>query len=231
MPELTEIEHFLASLVLKPQLAAIKTLEVDLKGYLNPTIWLDRAFFTENRLLDFAQFLEYYLHHTEKALRKRFAEREWDEVLQGLEARLYRTQFGMLTEYHAYFLCRVFFGSQNVRRSADLDKKGVDFQILFQQQTYNIHIFVDTQRAWAYRQYKSQHKEGNSVEGIHVNLPYSLLRQQRFNALHFLPNGFGIYSNSYLAYFRSEMQAGRIRNNNIIGTNPDGFIYDNTPQS
>ena len=125
---------------------------------------------------------------------------------------------------HAYFLCQDFFGENNVVRSANLDKLGVDFQVYLDEQCYNIHIFVDTERAWHFRREKAKYKQGNKIAGLHVNLPYAL-SPRRFNSLQRLPNGFGVYSQSYLAYLKSEIQSGNIKNDNIIGTTADGFVY------
>jgi hypothetical protein len=76
------------------------------------------------------------------------------------------------------------FGESNVSRSTELDLAGVDFEIILMDKVYNIHIFVDSPRAWEYRNYKSQYKQVNSRPGIHVNLPYSL-QSGKFNSLRF----------------------------------------------
>lgn len=217
-------EAFLATLQKSPQLFKEKGLEQDLKGDLNPSGLLDRLYFEQRRWLSFEEFLQHYLSLHGQELMRRFGYRSYDEFVPALRARLYRTQFGFLTEYHAYLLCAVFFGSGNVYRSVALDRSGVDFQIVFKGNTYNMHIFVDNERAWQYRSYKSQFKQVDSVAGIHVNLPYSL-REGCFNSVRYLPNGFGVYQESYLAYFVNEIQSGRIRNNNIIGTSSTGFVY------
>jgi hypothetical protein len=224
MSEMVTLLAFLNTLELNPNLAKIKTVEVDLRGALNPTIWLHQTFFEQKNYLGFRAFYEYYLQKNEPLLRTIFADMDWGAVEKGLEARLYRTQFGMLTEYHAYFLCKTVFGAANVLRNTDLDRSGVDFQIQHHTQLYNIHIFVDTDRAWAYRNYKIQNKQSNKITGLHLNLPYSL-RSGQFNSLVYLSNGFGVYSEAYLAYLKNEMELGNIKNNNIIGTNATGFIY------
>jgi len=224
MATITELVGFLSTLELNPSLAKIKTLELDLKGSLNPTLCLNNTFFEQNHWLSFKDFYEYYLAQNEGELRQKFSTISWEDLKKGLEARLYRTQFGMLTEYHAYFLCKNFFGERNVLRNSDLDRIGVDFQVFFNNEWYNIHIFVDTDRAWEYRKFKVQYKQSNSVKGLHINLPYSLSRN-RFNALEYLSNGFGVYRNDYLEYLKNEILSGNIKNDNIIGTNSNGFIY------
>jgi hypothetical protein len=105
-----------------------------------------------------------------------------------------------------------------------MDIAGVDFQVKLDNNLYNIHIFVDTPRAWSFRNYKSQYKQVNKLPGIHVNLPYSL-QAGKFNSLRFLKNRFGVYTENYMRYFESETRNGRIKNNNISGTTATGFIY------
>ncbi len=220
-------QSFLSQLVLNPALAQTKTVEVDLTGTLNPTNLLNRLFFEQEQWLGFEDFLQHYLAENKVLLQRTFAHIAWPALETGLRARLYRTQFGFLTEYHAFFACRCFFPA--VYRDKGLDKAGVDFQLFYQQQTYNVHIFVDTPRAWAYRNYKSANKSGNKLPGVHVNLPYSLAAN-RFNSLRFLPNGFGIYTSGYLKYLKQELDLGRIKSGadggpNITGTTGQGFVY------
>jgi TaqI restriction endonuclease len=196
MTKIDELTTFLSALELNPTLAKTKTAEVDLKGELNPTLWLNDLFFEQNNWLNFTQFKDYYLQNNEEALRNCFLDTDWEELKKGLEPRLYRTQFGMLTEYHAFYLCKKVFGEENVLRNKDITRIGVDFQIRFFSQRYNIHVFVDSDRAWTYRKFKSQQKQSGKMEGLHVNLPYSMA-ENRFNSLAILPNGFGVYTQKY----------------------------------
>jgi hypothetical protein len=106
----------------------------------------------------------------------------------------------------------------------ELDKAGVDFQLTLNETVFNVHIFVDTPRAWSFRNYKSEHKNVNSFQGVHINLPYSL-KENNFNSLRYLKNKFGVYTISYLQYLKDEIEKGRIKNNNIIGTVSQGFVY------
>lgn len=221
---LADYEKFLESLQLYPDLFKIKSVEMDLKGERNPSFILEDLFFKQQRWLSFADFYKYYSEKFGEAIKKEFGFTNDAEFSEGLRARLYRTQFGFLTEYHAYFLSCFLFGEQNVIRSSALDVAGVDFQIKIENADYNIHIFVDSQRAWEYRNFKSQHKQVNNWQGIHVNLPYSL-KSGWFNSLRFLKNRFGVYTEKYLRYFEAEVKASRIKNNNIKGASTTGFIY------
>ncbi len=222
--EIKQYQSFLGTLQLNSQLAHTKTVEMDLKGKLNPTNLMQMLFFEQKRWLNFKEFYEFYLLENEHLLKETFTNVDWEEFKKGLEARLYRTQFGLLTEYHAYFACRCIFGKEHLKRNKELDTMGVDFQLIYKNQTYNIHIFVDTPRAWAFRRFKTENKSVEKTIGWHVNLPYSL-RSNRFNSLKFLPNGFGIYTSRYLYYFREELDKGNIQHNNIVGTTAEGFLY------
>ena len=224
LESIKKYEEFLESLELFPALFRIKDIEMDLKGVLNPSYILDELFFNENKWLTFKEFNNYYFETYKDIIKERFNFNSYEDFKEGLRARLYRTQFGFLTEYHAFFLSSILFGEENVNRSVALDKAGVDFQISLNRTLYNIHIFVDTVRSWEYRNYKSRYKSVDSIPGIHTNLPYSL-DSGKFNSLRFLRNRFGVYTTSYLNYFKNEAVNGRIKDCNITGTNKEGFIY------
>ncbi len=226
MPEtfIKQFESFLSSLTLYPALSKIKNVEIDLKGKLNPSFHLDKLFFHEKKWLSFEQFYYYYFDQYKDIIKNEFGFTDDALFEKGLWARLYRTQFGFLTEYHAFYLCSDFFGKEKLNRSVELDKAGVDFQLMVNDKIFNIHIFVDTPRAWSFRKYKSTHKNVNSLQGVHVNLPYSL-KENNFNSLRYLKNKFGIYTISYLQYLKKQIEMGRIKNNNIAGTTSKGFVY------
>ncbi|HVE61921.1 MAG TPA: TaqI family restriction endonuclease [Chitinophagaceae bacterium] len=226
MPEtlIQQYESFLSSLTLYPALSKMKTLEMDLKGELNPSFHLDKLFFKENKWLSFDQFYYYYFDQYKDVIKKEFNYKDHTSFENGLWARLYRTQFGFLTEYHAFHLCSEFFGKERLNRSVELDKAGVDFQLTYKDQIFNMHIFVDTPRAWSFRLYKTINKNVNNLQGIHVNLPYSL-KENNFNSLRYLKNKFGVYTIFYLQYLKQQIEMGRIKNNNITGTTSEGFIY------
>jgi hypothetical protein len=221
---LKKYEDFLGSMKLSPEFFKIKDFEMDLKNELNPSQYLTEFYFNKINWLSFSDFFDFYFNKYKETIKERFLFPSYDNFSEGLRARLYRTQFGFLTEYHAFFLSSILFGSKNVFRSVQLDISGVDFRINLHEKYYNIHIFVDTERAWSYRNFKSKHKRVDDIEGIHTNLPYSL-KQNKFNSLRFLKNGFGVYTESYLRFFESESKLGRIKNNNISGTTTSGFVY------
>jgi len=221
--QLDSFVTFLKTLEKDNDLFRVKTVEMDLKGTLNPTNVLDELFFKEQKWVNFQEFYLYYVQKFSQELIAQFHPTNIENFRLGLKARLYRTQFGFLTEYQAFLLAQDIFGKENVIRDINLDKKGVDFQITYKEKKYNIHIFVDTSRSWFYRNFKSETKHVEDVEGIHVNLPYAL-ETGRFNSLEYLPNGFGIYTKEYFMYLKNEIDSENLKK--IIGTKEDGFIYE-----
>ncbi len=216
--------EFLCSLQLDKSLSRNKSLEVDLKGDLNPSKLLDELFFRQHQWLDFEAFLHLYLEKYHDLLQQKFPHLSEQQLYDGLKARLYRTQCGILTEYQAYLGTQVIFGVENVKRSIALDRAGVDFTITHQDKDYHIHIFVDTQRAWHFREYKTQYKRVEKTPGIHVNLPYAL-DADKINSLYYLPNGFGVYTPVYLRYLQTEIYSGNLLKFMVGGVNEQGFIY------
>ena len=223
MSEVREFENYLECLVLNPALYQIKTVEADLRLELNPTHFLNTIFFERNQRLDFEEFYVAYLDQFMSRLQEFCGEQNRAEFLGGLKARLYRTMVGFLTEYHAYFLCREFF--PRVIRSTKLDMKGVDFQIMEDDLIYNIHIYVDTPRANQFRKLKEEKKGSYSLEGRHINFPYSL-RDGKIHSLRFLKNHFGVYSRPYAEYLRQEILNGNLRTKTVREISDRGFVYE-----
>ncbi|GIV09389.1 MAG: type-2 restriction enzyme TthHB8I [Fimbriimonadales bacterium] len=203
---LSELEEFLSEMSVDYTLREYKGFEVDLKGDLNPTELLEKLFWREKRWIDFPQFASLYWQMHKAELQRRFLKKFaslGSSAYQHLQARLYRTQFGFLTEYHAVILTASVFTPEGytVWRGSALDRIGVDFQIVESatQLQYNIHIFVDSPRAWFYREKKRQIKSSDKVSGQHIDFPYTL-KSGRIHSLRMLPNGFGVYTEDYVKH-------------------------------
>ena len=210
---LKKFESFLKTLKLDFRLYKHKSVELDLKGKLNPNNLLEHCFLETQGWLGFNEFYREYVSILQNELNYYYKSKHTDigsdEFLRGLEARLYRTQFSILTEYQAYYLCSEIFGESNVIRSKELDNKGVDFRIIYNDEYFNIHSFVDTKRAWEKRNYKSRFKKANKVEGIHINLPYDK-SCKNFTSKK-LPNGFAVYTTEYINYLKQQIDCGIIK--------------------
>lgn len=210
--DLNKLEQFLQRMTVDRQLSRYRGFEEDLRDTLNPTTLLEETFWVKGQWLDFPEFSKMYIELHGAELRGRFEHkfsRLGSEVYRHIEARLYRTQFGFLTEYHAVILVSQIASPKGyeVYRGSDLDRVGVDCQIVLpvECETYNIHIFVDSPRAWSYRKYKQQAKSSNKVDGHHIDFPYTT-RSGCVHSLKMLSNGFGVYTTEYVTHLFDVIQ-------------------------
>ena len=211
--QLAHLEGFLETLSVSGHHRRFKGFEEDLKGDLNPTFWFERLFWQERKWLDFPDFVDLYWEENKDKLKARFGPQIralGSEFKSHLAARLYRTQFGFYTEYHAVILSSIVFLEAGliVERSSEMDRLGVDFTISGLDTPYHIHIFVDSPRAWQFRQFKKENKASNRVDGCHVNFPYQI-RPGCIHSLRLLKNGFGVYRPSYVEHLRNVLVSGR----------------------
>ncbi len=212
-----DLEKFLQTLNLSEKHRAFKGFEVDLKGNLNPTRILNDLFWAKKEWLNIEEFFERYVHIVYVDLKCAFPK----EVAQlgakfgsHLAARLYRTQIGFLTEYHCAMLCEEIFSPDGfvVRRSPDLDRVGVDIQLVRNKECYNLHIFVDSPRAWKFRREKRLQKSSNQQHGTHIDFPYQV-RSGCIHSLRLLSNGFGVYRRDYVEHLKSKILSGECLGN------------------
>ncbi len=227
-----DLETFLSTLSLDKDWWKYKKIEEDLKGPLNPSPALDQFFFNEKIWLSFKDFFKYYLTKNETLLQIMCKNKNmrWEEFLINLEARIYRTHFGIYTEYNFFFMCQKIFGPESVKRNINYDLKGVDFSV-YHNNIYNIHIFVDTPIAYFYREKKKTFKNSNQLTGIHIDLPYDKDNKGFIHTCKMLPNGFVVATETYIKYLKSEMEKNNIKNNNIISIDKTGFVYDSDIQN
>ncbi|MFQ3599603.1 MAG: TaqI family restriction endonuclease, partial [Chloroherpetonaceae bacterium] len=202
----------LETLNLSEKHRTFKGFEVDLRGNLNPTRILNDLFWAKKEWLNIEEFFERYVRMAYPDLKRMFPK----EIAQlgakfgsHLAARLYRTQIGFLTEYHCAMLCEEIFSPEGfeVRRSPDLDRLGVDMQLVRQTACYNLHIFVDSPRAWNFRREKRLRKSSNHQEGTHIDFPYQV-RSGCIHSLRLLSNGFGVYRQEYVEHLKHKILSG-----------------------
>jgi len=211
----SELERFLETLTLSEKHRAFKGFEVDLRGDLNPTRLLNELFWTKHEWLNFEAFFERYVRMFYPMLKREFRE----EIAQlgvkfgsHLSARLYRTQIGFLTEYHCALLCQEVFAPEafTAVRSPELDRVGVDLQLVRETERYNLHIFVDSPRAWKFRREKRLRKSSNQESGVHIDFPYQV-RRGCIHSLRLLSNGFGVYRREYVEHLKGKILSGECR--------------------
>lgn len=210
--QLADLEAFLETLSVSGHHRQYKGFEEDLKDVLNPTYLFERLFWQERKRLDFPEFVDFCWKENKDELKARFGHQIralGNEFKSHLAARLYRTQFGFYTEYHAVILSSIIFAEAGliVERSSAMDRLGVDFTVSGLDVSYHIHIFVDSPRAWQFRQFKKKNKASNKVDGCHVNFPYRI-SPGCVHSLRMLKNGFGVYRQSYVEHLRNVLVSG-----------------------
>lgn len=112
---------------------------------LNPTIpsMLDH-FKTFSTLPSQAEFVESYL-------KQDFGKVPREYILQ----RVARTYPSLVRDWHLNKLMEDYFDdSVTVDHNVALDKRGVDFAVTYEGETFYIHAFVDTPTAWHYHRLK-----------------------------------------------------------------------------
>jgi hypothetical protein len=228
--KIERFETFLKNLTLYPRFKNIRTVEMDLLGELNPINDFEEHFYAKDKYITFDKFFLYYVKKHKDLIVKTFPDYISDSFLNGLQARLYRTYMGLVTEYHAFLIAQKVFGIKNVIRDNIADKKGVDFTIKYKDKNYNIHIFIDREDAWNKRRFKSTKKHADQLDGYHVNFPYSLI-PDRFNSVKRLKNGVGCYTVKYFEFLKQKIDEGKVLNNNIIGTGITDFLYSKNQSS
>lgn len=209
---LEELERFLETLTLSDKHRARKGFELDLRGELNPATLLNELFWEKREWLGIEAFFERYVRLRYPLLKQTFP----SEVAalgatfgRHLAARLYRAQIGFLTEYHCAKLCEEVFAPDGFStiRSTELDRMGVDLQLVKGDRRYNLHIFVDTPRAWRFRREKRARKASDREAGVHIDFPYQV-RSGCLHSLRLLANGFGVYRREYVEHLKEKILSG-----------------------
>lgn len=180
--------------------------EDDLRGERNPIILLHQVFLQQNLFpswLDFCRI--YYLSH------KNWLQPQIEAnpaIKPHIKARLYRTTLAFVAELDAASLVAKLVPDGVVQKSYLWDSQGVDFRLNHNGNTYNFHIFADTPKARQYRQYKREHKASDGLDGIHIDIPYSLNPSDP-HGIAYYPSGLGYFRQSYLFKVLSENLAQR----------------------
>lgn len=186
------------------------TVEEPLRGILNPTITFDKLFYQDNLFFNHEEFYAIYTKNNAKQLNELYFQQYHNmtstDFKKGLEARIYRTFCGFLTEATALFLTKTILSPEIVKRDMKEDKRGVDFRIFYKQKIFNIHIFIDGKRSNEFRKIKSQERNVDNMNGYHMDWSYSL-SQNKNNSVKKLKNNFGVYSQHYIKSLIEKMDS------------------------
>jgi hypothetical protein len=234
--EIHKYNLFCEKFILENRYFHNKTVEDDLHGILNPIKSIWEFYFTDNIYETHIQYgIDPYFDHfrysnmaRKEAIDKFYKDKysyklTEEEFNDGLKARMYRTVFGVLTENSAVLVSKKAFGNEAIIRSIEDDCKGVDFTIYYKDIPFRIHIHKDSYNARQRVKEKILYKKSLGMDGIHVYLSYSTnFSHQTINLCHRLKNGFGVYTDSYIQHFKSEIDRFNFKDNDI-----HCIIYEN----
>lgn len=140
-----KFEKFLESVNLKgyrQKYSHIKIVEMDLPKEIQAIELLYKVYWDEKRFLTFEDFYTRYLKEKGKKLeefRKRITMCK-NCFYRGLEARIYRTWAGLITQIHAGYVAESVFSEGTVSMSAELDSQGADIRVEYKGYFLNYQV-------------------------------------------------------------------------------------------
>lgn len=142
---LKKFEKFLESVDLagyRKKYSRIKIVEMDLPKEIQAIELLYKVYWDEKNFLRFEDFYDRYRKEKAKLLekfRKQVTMCE-DCFYRGLEARIYRTWAGLITQIHAGYVAESVFGVGSVSMSAELDSQGADIRVEYKGYFLNYQV-------------------------------------------------------------------------------------------
>lgn len=140
-----KFEKFLESVNLKgyrQKYSRIKIVEMDLPKEIQAIELLYRVYWDEKKFLTYEDFYKQYLKEKAGKLEefRKIITMCKDCFYRGLEARIYRTWAGLITQIHAGYVAESVFGPGTVSMSAELDSKGVDIRVSYKGHFLNYQV-------------------------------------------------------------------------------------------
>jgi len=145
MTKLQEFTDFLKTVDLKgyrQKYSKIKILEMDMPKNIQAISLLYKVYWSEKNFIDFDNFYKLYLKKYKTDLEAFRIETTLckSDFYRGLEARIYRTWAGLITQIHAGYVAESVFGNGSVKMSAELDHQGVDIRVEYKGHILNYQI-------------------------------------------------------------------------------------------
>lgn len=140
-----KFEKFLESIDLKSyrqKYSRIKIVEMDLSKDIQAIEPLYKVYWDEKKFLTFEGFYRRYLKEKKGQLEEfRKNTRMCKNCFyRGLEARIYRTWAGLITQIHAGYVAESVFGEGAVSMSAELDSQGADIRVEYKGRFLNYQV-------------------------------------------------------------------------------------------
>ena len=146
---LSHFDKFLKTVDLKfyrEKYSRIKIVEMDLPKNIQAIELLYKVYWDEKDFITYESFYKRYLKEKAETLedfRKKITMCE-DCFYRGLEARIYRTWAGLITQIHAGYVAESVFGNETVYMSAELDSQGADIQVRYKGHFLNYQVKKDS---------------------------------------------------------------------------------------
>jgi len=120
----------------------IKIVEMDLPKEIQAIDLLYEIYWDKKEFLSFEKFYEEYSKEYKSDIKKFQEKTGMCEKCfsKGLPARIYRTWASIVTQIHAGYVAESVFGKNTVAMSGELDHKGADFQIKYQDKILNYQV-------------------------------------------------------------------------------------------
>jgi hypothetical protein len=222
-----QFEQFLTGVDLpgyRARYSHIKLVEMDLPKSIQAIALLYAVYWDERAWLSYEDFYQRYRNEKAaelEAFRTKITMCE-DCFYRGLEARIYRTWAGLITQIHAGYVAESVFGPGTVAMSAELDNQGADIRVTYRGQQLNYQVKKDSYSGVMSRRPLARKKvlPGENID-IKYEVPVSLADPktksgeyrkpyQRFlddTRTRALPNHFVIFTDEVFAKKKAELDA------------------------
>ncbi len=143
--EREKFEKFLSKVPLKKyrkKYSHIKIVEMDLPKEIQAISLLYKVYWVERNFISFVDFYKRYLEEKKEKIEKFRTKTIMCEdcFYRGLEARIYRTWAGLITQIQGGYVAEDVFGKGTVSMSAELDSKGADIRVNYKEYFLNYQV-------------------------------------------------------------------------------------------
>lgn len=142
---LEKFDKFLQTVPLKDyrkKYSTIKIVEMDLPKDIQAIELLYKVYWNEKKFITFEEFYKRYTKEKGDLLEK-FRQKTTmckDCFYRGIEARIYRTWAGLITQIHGGYVAESVFGNGTVSMSRELDSLGADIRVNYKNRVLNYQV-------------------------------------------------------------------------------------------
>lgn len=142
---LEKFNKFLKTVNLKgyrKKYSRIKIVEMDLPKEIQAITLLYKVYWEEKKFLSFEEFYKRYSKEKKKVIEKFRLKTTMckDCFYRGLEARIYRTWAGLITQIHGGYVAESVFGKGSIDMSRELDSMGADIRVKYKESLLNYQV-------------------------------------------------------------------------------------------